>query len=96
MYNYKNNNSKCDEKGMLYIECRIKYSKHRATKKSENRLKAPFTTCITQVQGGEIFIYLKWKLFYLTKLSRFLSTLTLRPRNTYIYIFQVLFGFCNF
>ena len=23
------------------------------------------------------------------------SALTLRPRNTYIYLFQVLFGFCN-
>ena len=24
------------------------------------------------------------------------SALTLRPRNTYIYVFQALFGFCNF
>ena len=33
-----------------------------------------------------------WVFFY-----RFVTTiLTLRPRNTYIYVFQALFGFCNF
>ena len=27
---------------------------------------------------------------------RFVTRVTLRPRNTYIYVFRALFGFCNF